>query len=70
MNKKNWGWILQLPVFILLGILFISFIYLSFTGYGGITPRQFVKYGIPIWIIIILYIWGRILQTRKDYPQF
>jgi len=66
MNKKMWGLILQIPVWLLLIVIFISFIWLSFTGYSGMTGGQFFRYGLPIWIIVILYVIGRVLENKKD----
>lgn len=70
MKKRTCGIIMQVPVWILLVVLFISFIYLSITGFNGMPGSQFFGYGIPIWIIIILYFWGRYIQGSKDYPGF
>jgi hypothetical protein len=71
MKKRTLGIILQIPVWILLVAIFISFIYLSFAGYGEVPGSSFLKYALLIWIIIILYFIGRFLQTKKnDYPSF
>jgi Na+-translocating ferredoxin:NAD+ oxidoreductase RnfE subunit len=70
MRKKMLGRILQVPVWILLIAIFISFIYLSFKGYAGVSGKDFIKYGIFVWTIILLYLIGRIFENKKDYPSF
>jgi hypothetical protein len=69
MKKRTLGLIFQIPVWILLLVIFISFFYLWFTGgYAGMSGGQFFRYGLPIWIIIILYVIGRVLENKKDNP--
>jgi hypothetical protein len=66
MKKKIWGMILQIPVWILLLAIFVSFIYLSVKGFGGQAGIFYLKYGLLIWIIIILYIIGKIIERMSD----
>jgi len=59
----NWKTILlELPLWILVGASFIGGIYAAYTKLGGVTFAA----PIIIFIVIALYIWGRILEKKKE----
>jgi len=72
MKKRTLGRILQVPTWLLLIAVAIAFVYLSVVGYAGEPGKYFIKYGVAVWIILILYLIGRILAKGKsnDFPSF
>ena len=72
MKKRTLGRILQIPTWILLIAIAIGFIYLSVTGYADQPGKSFIKYEVAVWIILLLYLIGRIMTQGKseDFPSF
>jgi hypothetical protein len=53
MNKKIIAWLLKAPLILVIFIMFISILYIS------------IPASIVIGVIIILYVWGDILNKKK-----